>query len=121
MKRFFTIPLLALSLSASAQEEQAKDTTAVYLNKFETFVSSIENNDSTIDWEQSNSQYKALRMEYRSAHKKRATNNQIAYYNNLKARYLRQVSLKKVGRGIKSKAQSISSAVKGAVDGVVGK
>jgi len=121
MRNISTIILLTLCLSASAQDIQPKDTTNVYLDKFEAFVSAIELNDSTIDWGQSNSQYKALRMEYRNVHKKRATNDQITYYNNLKARYLRQVSLKKVGKGIKSKAQSISSAVKGAVEGVVGK
>lgn len=121
MRNIITIILLTIYLSASAQDIQPKDTTNVYLDKFEVFVSSIEHNDSIIDWEQSNSEYKALRSEYRSAHKKRATNDQITYYNNLKARYLRQVSIKKVGKGIKSKAQSISSAVKGAVEGVVGK
>lgn len=121
MRKIITTALLTLCLSASAQDVEVKDTTDIYLDKFEAFVTSIEHNDSTIDWEQSNSEYKALRTEYRNAHRKRATNEQVAIYNNIKARYLRQVSLKKVGRGIKSKAQSISSAVKGAVEGVVGK
>lgn len=121
MRKIIVLLLLTLSLYASAQDKQEKDTTSVYLDKFEAFVSSIENNDSTINWEQSNSLYKGLRMEYRNAHKSRASINQISQYNNLKARYLRQVSLKKVKKGIKNKAQSISSAVKGVVDGVVGK
>jgi len=118
MKQLFIITFLLLSLSASAEE---RDTTNVFLDKFEQFVVSIENNDSTINWEQSNAQYKALRMEYRNAHKKSMNAKQYARYNELKTRYVKQVSLKKVGKGIKRKTQSISSAVKGTVEGVVGK
>lgn len=118
MRILLGIMLSLLSLSAMAEEP---DTTSVFLNKFEKFVVSIENNDSTINWEQSNAEYKALRTEYRNAHKKRMSNEQYAQYNKLKTRYIKQVSLKKVGKGIKSKTQSISSAVKGTVDGVLGK
>lgn len=118
MKNLVTILLLLMSLSASAED---RDTTNVFLDKFEKFVVSIERNDSVINWEQSNAEYKALRMEYRSAHKKRINSEQYARYNNLKARYVKQVSLKKVGGSITRKTNSISSAVKGTVDGVIGK
>lgn len=118
MKNLVCITLLFISLLASAQD---RDTTSVYLDKFEHFVVSIENNDSTINWERSNAEYKTLRTEYRNAHKKRINSEQYARYNNLKARYIKQVSLKKVGKGIRRKTSSISSAVKGTIDGVIGK
>lgn len=118
MRFLFGIILLFVSLSVKAEEP---DTTSLFLNKLEKFVVSIENNDSIINWEQSNAEYKALRMEYRNAHKKRMSNEQYAQYNKLKTRYVKQVSLKKVGKGITRRTQSISSAVRGTVDGVIGK
>lgn len=118
MKALLSITFFLLSMAASAQE---RDTTDVYLDKFEAFVVSIERNDSTVDWTQSNSEYKAMRMEFRNAHRGSVSDSQYARYNNLKARYLKQVSLKKVRNGFKRKASSISSAVKGTVEGVIGK
>lgn len=118
MKILLGIMLFFLSSSASVNDT---DTTTVFLNKLEKFVVSIENNDSCINWERSNAEYKALRMEYRKAHKRRMSNEQYAQYNKLKTRYIKQVSQKKVGKSIKSKTSSITSAVKGTVDGVIGK
>lgn len=118
MKILLGIMFFFLSSSASANDT---DTTTFFLNKFEEFVVSIENNDSCINWERSNAEYMALRMEYRKAHKRRMSNEQYAQYCKLKTRYIKQVSLKKVGKSIKSKTSSITSAVKGTVDGVIGK
>lgn len=118
MKILLSLMLSLLSLTAMADD---RDTTTVFLDKFERFVVSVENNDSTINWEQSNAEYKALRTEYRLAHKKRRSSEQYTRYNNLKARYIKQVSLKKVGKGIQRKTSSVTSAVKGTVDGVIGK
>lgn len=105
-----------MSLSAMAEE---KDTTTVFLDRFENFVIGIENNDSTVDWTQSNAQYKALRMEYRDFHKKRVSSAQYVRYNKLKARYVKQVSLKKVGGNIKDKTSTLGSAVKETVKEVI--
>lgn len=118
-KIFFTILLGIMSLSAMAEEK--KDTTTLFLDKFEAFVVGIENNDSITDWTSCNAEYKALRTEYRNAHKKNVSGAQFVRYNKLKARYLKQVSLKKVGSDLKDKTTTVGSAVKETVQEVIKK
>lgn len=115
MKKLLGILLLFAAIPTFGQ---VADTTTVFLDKFEKFVVSIENNDSTVDWTASNAKYKELRMEYRNAHKGKMSNSELARYTKLKTRYVKQVSLKKVGKGIGKKASSIGSTVKGTVEGV---
>lgn len=110
--------LLVVSLPLSAQEA---DTTKVFLDEFENFVESVEANDSTINWEECNAQYKAYRTEFKDFHKDLATDGQYLRYNKLKARYVKLVSKKKVGKNIRSKVSSISSAVRGTVEGALDK
>jgi len=115
MKKLLCVLFLFAALPTFGQ---VADTTTVFLDKFEAFVVSIENNDSTVDWTASNAEYKALRTEYRKAHKGKMSNSELTRYTKLKTRYVKQVSLKKVGKGIKKKASSIGSTVKGTVEGV---
>lgn len=115
MKNLLIVLLLSVAAPTFAQNDEAS---TAFLNKFETFVVSIENNDSTVDWEKSNSKYKALREEYKESYKGKLSNSELTRYNKLKTRYIKQVSLKKVGKGIGKKASSITSSVKGAVEGV---
>lgn len=118
MRLLLTIMLSVAAMAASAQDA---DTATAFLDKFEAFVESIENNDSTIDWQESNATYKALRTEYQQTHKGKMSDSELARYTKLKARYVKQVSLKKVGKSIGKKASAISSTVKGAVEGMLGK
>jgi len=116
MKKVLVMLLWASAVTAAAQEV---DSVQVFLDDFGSFVASVEKNDSVVDWEECNAAYKNFRTVYKNAYKDKMGNDEYAQYNKIKARYIKQVSLKKVGRGIKSKMSTISSAVKGAVEGAL--
>lgn len=114
--------LCCIFMSAAFQvSAQKTDTTNAFLDNFDNFVKQIENCDSTIDWTKANAQYKDFRTEFKTVYKNKMRNDQYVRYNEIKARYITQVSKKKVGRGINKKLTNFSSAIKGAVDGVFDK
>ena len=95
----------------SAQTNESK-----FIARFQSFVVSVEN-AKTIPaekWDTLNTTYKAFRTEFKEKYKKTLYNTEYKKYNELKVRYLKQTSLKRLGSVLNKKAQTIE----GTLDGV---
>jgi hypothetical protein len=105
------IALVMLSFTTLASAQDGKK----FLTRFESFVTTIEKS-KTIEpqkWDSLNTDYKAFRDEYKTKYKKTLDDEDLKKYNELKARYIRQVSVKKVGGSLKKKAKSVEGLFRG--------
>lgn len=89
--------------------------TSTFIKNFKSFVESVEKKDSipSNEWENLNSKYEEFRAEYKVTYKNKLGKDDKKMYNELKTRYIKQVSIKKVGGSIKDGINSTTGYIKG--------
>ncbi len=112
MKRNVFIAIFCFGLILSTQVFGQSNN---FLKRFETFVESVEKQESihSKNWDSLNTQYKDFRTEYKTSCKDKFTSEQVKQYNELKARYIKQVTIKKVGKSVQKGVESTTGFVKG--------
>src|SRR5574344_501753 len=102
---------VTVALSAQTATNESK-----FIARFQFFVTSVEKCKKipSEKWDSLNTVYKDFRMEFKAKYKKTMNNADYKKYNELKVRYLKQCSLRRLGSTITKKAQT----VEGAIDGV---
>lgn len=117
IQRILVFIFLGACVLTGRAQEQVTETQA-YLNRFEEVVVSVEN-DSVVNWERCDSLYDRFRADYKQKYKNQLSDDQLMTYNKLKTRYLKQLSIKKVGGDLKKKAKRIGASIRGTIEGVV--
>ena len=112
MKKYVFIAFLCCGLIISTQLF-GQDSN--FLKRFQTFVESVEKQDSisSHDWNKLNTQYKDFRVKYKTSYKDKFNKDEYKQYNELKGRYLKQVTIKKLGGSMQKGLESTSGIIKG--------
>lgn len=112
MKKYVFITFLCCGLITSTQLFGQENS---FLKRFQTFVESVEKQDSisSQDWNKLSTQYKDFRTEYKTSYKDKFDKDEYKQYNELKGRYLKQVTIKKLGGNMQKGLESTSGIIKG--------
>ena len=93
----------------------AQSDNSQYIARFQSFVVSVEKTKTipADKWDSLNTLYKSFRIEFKKKYKKTLNNSEYKKYNELKVRYIKQYSLKKLGVTLTKEAETVKGAING--------
>lgn len=106
----FLFILLFFATTINAQSDSNQ-----YIVRFQSFVVSIEKAKAipADKWDSLNTLYKSFRVEFKKKYKNKFNNAEYKKYNELKVRYIKQYSLKKLGGTLTKEAETVKGAING--------